>query len=354
MASSYIESIKFRNYRNFDQYNIEIKENIVLIVGNNGKGKTNILEAISLFSPGRGLRGSKFEHIVKEDKDNFAVETVMKTKVGKGSLSTSYDKNSHKRELRFNDENMKQSELANFLNIVWLTPQMEGFFLDTSSKRRRFLDRLVYNFYPEHAKNLNGYEKLIKERMSILQLDSANSNWLDIVENKISEYIIKIEEKRQGVIGILGEEITLLDKAFPQATFFTTPSYDYNLPEHIASVLSKNRNIDRLSKKTNFGPHRSDLQTIYSQNNKEAKHCSTGEQKALLMSIIIAQIKAIQKHHSLSPIILLDESLAHLDNARRNKLVDILQETKSQLWITSTESNISDYFSEKTQKISLT
>jgi len=335
-----INELSLQNYRNLKSFELTINSSPVLIIGDNGMGKTNILEAISMLAPGRGLRNAKLDEIYKNQSTSFRIEAKAITNLGIARISTSYSAESSKRLVEFNESKITNSELAKLLKIIWLTPQMEGLFLGLSSDRRKFLDRIVYCFHPEHASLINKYDYYLRERMKILQLPSLDYSWLKIIEEKLALEAASVIKNRRHTLELLQASLDALDSPFPKARLDITKAEEVDFEKSFAD----SRELDRATGRSNFGPHRSDLLVYY--DTTPASQRSTGEQKAMLISITIAQVIATQNFSGAHPILLLDEIFVHLDETRRNYLAGFLSQCGSQVWITSTEDDATRYFGE--------
>lgn len=338
---SAINELSLSHYRNLRALDISVNSSPILIIGDNGAGKTNILESISMLSPGRGLRGAKLDEIYSYQASSWHINSRVQSNLGVAQISTSYSAESSKRLVEFNGSKIANSELARLLKIIWLTPQMEGLFLGGSSDRRRFLDRMVYCFHPEHASVVNKYDYYLKERIKILQMPSIDYSWLGIIEEKLSAEANLIMHRRKNTLDILSDALDKLESPFPKARLGITGN-EFHSNEWMQERLRESRELDRLSKRSNFGPHRSDLLVYYGEI--PASQRSTGEQKAMLISMTIAQVLATQEYGNAKPILLLDEIFVHLDEVRREYLAEFLTGSGSQTWITSTEDDIGKYF----------
>lgn len=352
MSRIYIKELTLQNYRNFSDIKFNFESENILILGNNGSGKTNILEALSLFSPGRGVRRAKLDEICQYNKSDFIIESVIDTSLDIARIKNTYNKDYSKRIVEFNNNKITHSELASLLNITWLTPQMDGLFLGSSSDRRKFFDRMVYAFDPGYSKLINEYEHYIKERNNILQSYPINLDWLNAIEEKLSNAAAEITTKRFNTLQIIQHHIDGSDNNFPKARLSLEPVFSNLAIDDFKEKFRQNRELDRLTKKTNFGTHRIDMLTQHQEKQIDAKQCSTGEQKSLLISIILGQLLAINNHNPKTTVVLLDETLTHLDNIRREYLTSFLATIDAQVFITSTEEEIEKYFSNP-QKINL-
>ncbi|MDB2415497.1 DNA replication/repair protein RecF, partial [Rickettsiales bacterium] len=333
---SKVSELNLTNYRNYNQLSLKLDGSPVVITGRNGAGKTNILESISFLSPGRGLRSSKLDIVGKIDENGNSHPWAISSRVdgpegdctiGTGVVSPS---DNTKRIIKIDGEQVKgQGALTKVFQVMWLTPQMDGLFISGSSERRKFLDRLVYNFDSEHASRVYSYEHTMRERMKLLQ-QNGDAAWLSILEKKMAEKAVAIAAARLDAVDVISKSIKLAPTAFPKAKIkvkgeieeFLSDSSALESEEYILKKLYQARQLDRQYGRTNFGTHRSDLSVIHIDKNMPAMSCSTGEQKALLLSIILAEARAKSTWNNSTPVLLLDEVIAHLDEFRRNSLFD--------------------------------
>ncbi len=362
MFSIFLEKLRLQNYRNFSQLEIKSHNNKILIIGENGSGKTNILEAISLLFPGRGLRNTKLDEICRLGTANWSSTALLNSKIGFAEIYTSFEAGQSKRLITFNGAKIASSELSNLSSIVWLTPQMDGIFLEAPSIRLKFFDRIVYNFINNHAAIVNKYNYYLHERIKILQHEAADNNWLNIIEEKIADASMIIASNRISAINSLQPELAKLTHPFPQGELLISGSIEEKLLskievpqiiEFVKAQLKLNRISDRSAKRTGFGIHKSDFVVINAAKNIRAKFCSTGEQKAMLISLVLAQVNSLTQETQTSPILLLDEIFAHLDNERKQYLINFFSVLNSQIWITSTDCKGIESLADKAQVISL-
>lgn len=360
----YLELLHLHNYRNFTELELILNNGIVMIIGENGSGKTNILEAISLLSPGRGIRGAKYEDIVLNQSDtraeSWSIGAKLQSKIGTASIKSSFAKSTHLRTIEYNGSKITNSELGSLINVIWLTPQMDGIFLDSGSGRRKYLDRIVYNFYPEHAGNINQYNHLTSERLKLLtnfNTVSIDDMWLKVLEEKIAEVALKINDLRIKTIAFLQEAIDKMNSPFPKATISVSSLFSdikiqqSDFVESYLNMMRQGRIRDRVTKRTNFGINKQELEVVHTEKDQNARLCSTGEQKALLISILLGQIEACKSVTKNSPVLLLDELFTHLDNRRKNFLADIFTNSGLQTFITCTDFAGLDDFVQNTQVI---
>ncbi len=336
------------NYRNFIEFTLLPQHSKTLIIGNNGTGKTNLLESISLFNPGRGLRAAKYEDILNKSAgitnsaNKWLVEAILKTTTTTVKISSDYVRHATKRNIKLNDNVISSSDLLKLINIIWITPQIEGVFQEGISQRRKLLDRLVYLFDNSHAQRVSKYEYYLKERMVLLKNNPSQTQWISIIEDHLSKIAIEIASCRNKVIKQLQQSLNQLDTPFPKVKLdidcLVEKLYLSQQPSSkLQELFYNSRRVDTNLGRSHIGTHRSDFQVIYMEKNRLAQHCSTGEQKALLISLLIGQMIESSKHYNRLPILLLDELFVHLDIEKRQYLAHFLSASKAQCWISSTE-----------------
>lgn len=324
---------------------------MIVLSGPNGAGKTNILEAVSLLVPGKGLRGAELAELKSKSagpEDGWAVSAEIETpqnllvRIGTGSARGD-DK---KRIVRIDGKPATQAALAGILAAVWLTPQMDRLFLDGAAARRRFLDRLVYAHTPEHAARLSRYEKTLRERLHLLQLGRADPAWLASLEARIAEDGAAIAAARLALIAALQEQVAAeqIEAAFPRPRLalagWTAGGHGGTDAADVARRLAAGRGADAAAGRTLEGVHRADLAVFHAEKDIPAALSSTGEQKALLVSIVLAHAGLMRAEKGFVPLILLDEVAAHLDAARRDALFTRLAALEAQVWLTGTEAGV--------------
>ena len=346
-----IKSLKLINFRSHSDFSLSLSGKPLAIIGDNGAGKTNILEAISLLSPGRGMRNSKFSEMVKDDNSmpwgvNFNILSNGKNY----EVSSGLRDNQKGRDIKINSKKVSgSSALPKIILLSWLTPSMDQIFNETPSYRRRFIDRLCAVYEKNHTKNIKIYEKLMAERNSSFKNKVLDNVWLDALENQMSDVSIAIAETRLTFISDLNKVLeTNLDPVWPRAHleiygFVENLVSSWNsgkAKEMLCNEFKNNREKDFFSKRTNEGVHRSDL--LVNEKNKkiEAKKCSTGEQKSLLMGIILSHLELVSSFKSRYPVLLLDEVLAHFDKIRRKSFFKQIQEIGSQIIMTGTDISV--------------
>lgn len=351
---TFISTLKLHNFRCYDQAALQsLSEGLVALVGPNGAGKTNVLEALSLLSPGRGIRGAKVVEIQSNTKpDPWAVASEAETSYGTVKLGTGAEAGSDKRIIRINGQNAKgQSALAEHVACVWLTPQMDRLFIDSSRERRRFLDRLVFAFDPGHSGRTTRYDNAMSQRSKLLREGKGDPAWLEGLEAQMAETGVSIAAARLDFTERLQKAC---DKSetdmFPRAILSVRGTVEellQNAPaleveETFKYQLSESRARDMETGGAATGPHKSDLSVSYAAKDMPADQCSTGEQKALLIGLILAHARLIAAERGAPPLLLLDEVAAHLDETHRAALYDLLIDLGGQVWLTGTEANLFD------------
>ena len=310
----------------------------VLLSGPNGAGKTNILEAVSLLAPGRGLRRAALSDMARKDgPGGFAVAAALDdgTDIGTGTLPTAPER----RQVRINAAATSVNALSERLAILWLTPAMDRLFSDPASARRRFLDRLVLALEPGHAHHSARYEAAMRARNKLLaEPDGADPQWLAALEAGMAEHGELVAAARARTVEALSQALAASRESDFPAAGLALAGWDGG---DLAAVLKANRGRDAAAGRAVAGPHRQDLEVIHLAKQQPAALGSTGEQKALLITIILAHAALVADRRGQPPILLLDEVAAHLDPARREALFARLEE-RGQVWMTATEVSLFD------------
>jgi len=331
-----LSRLTLNDFRNHAALEIRPQAQFLALHGTNGAGKTNILEAVSLLVPGRGLRRAAMSDMVRsQGNGGFTIVG----EVGGNVIGTGVSaEQPERRKVRVNESNAAINSLAEWLSVIWLTPAMDRLFADGAAARRRFLDRLVLAINPGHARHSSRYEKAMQQRNRLLAGGvAADPLWLDALEAQMAESGNFIQAARIFVVEALSAQL-LTTMAGP----FATPQIrliDKGATggKDLASVWRKERNRDAAAGRTLIGPHRADLEVLHSSSGQVAEQCSTGEQKALLLSLILAHAALVSAQRDAPPILLLDEVAAHLDPSRRAALFGLLADTGAQVWMTGTE-----------------
>ncbi len=345
-----------------------------MLHGENGSGKTNMLEALSLLVAGRGLRSAKNDDITKRTPNanpalegGWSVSANLVHDYGSVRLGTGVDLQTSKRTVRIDGQTMRgQNALSGHLSCVWLTPQMDRLFLDSSSHRRKFLDRLIFAFDPGHSGRVMRYEKAFGQRAKILReaadkAQMADAAWLDALEKQMAESGCAIASTRRSFLQRLQSACDQADQdaknPFPCAQLYLRGTLEellsnataLEVEDHFKAQLQASRTYDSHVGGAQNGPHKTDFVVSYASKNMPAEQCSTGEQKALLIGIIMAHARLITAHRGAPPLLLLDEVAAHLDENRRSSLYEMLAGLGGQVWLTGTDTNLFDAIKDSAQ-----
>ena len=320
------------DFRSYHEATIAPGAGFVVLTGDNGAGKTNILEAVSLLTPGRGLRGAALGEMARGDgPGGFGVATQLETTtVATGTLATAPER----RQVRINAAPASVNALSEWLSVLWLTPAMDRLFSGNAGDRRRFLDRLVLALEPTHASHAARYEAAMRARNKLLaEPDAADPAWLMALEAGMVEHGSALGEARARTVAALGDAIaTASEVGFPRASL----ELEGWAGGDFAQRLRTNRGRDAAASRAMEGPHRHDLAVEHLAKRQPAARASTGEQKALLLNILLAHAELVGERRGQAPILLLDEVAAHLDPGRRAALFARL-EGRGQVWMTGTE-----------------
>ncbi len=338
-----LHKLTLTDFRSYDALRLDVGgARAVVLTGRNGAGKTNILEAISLLTPGKGLRGAELAEMRNKGaggEDPWAIAAEIETADGgKARVGTGLGRGGKRRVVRIDGKEEKtQAALSERVSAVWLTPQMDRLFQEGASGRRRFLDRLVFALDPAHAGRLSRYERNMRERLALLQNPrGADPLWLDRLEAQMAQDAVPIAAARQGMADRLATHVAALatrQSLFPMPAFFLTRGH----ADELEGLLKQNRAADRAAGKTTQGPHRCDWQVRYAARDMPAVDCSTGEQKGLLIATLLSHALLMQAEKGFVPLMLLDEVAAHLDAARREQLFGILQSLDAQVFMTGAD-----------------
>jgi len=349
-----------------------------VLTGDNGAGKTNLLEAVSLLVPGRGLRGAKITdmpHINRAVDQDWGVASQVDGRQGPIRLGTGQDAvmaadpKATRRQVRIDGELAgAQTALADHMQMAWLTPAMDGLFREGSSERRRFVDRLAFAFDPSHAGRVTRYERLLRERAKLLKDAreagrTPDASWLDSLEAGLTETAVAIAAGRLTLIERLNRVAATDLEPFPAADLALEGQPESWLAEGASSgavedrlrqAYAAGRAQDAQAGGASVGPHRTDLLARHRAKDMPAHLCSTGEQKALLIAITLAHGRLVTAETGQAPILLLDEVAAHLDEARRSALFTRLATHRAQVWMTGTDANIFNELGASATRITIT
>lgn len=353
MTASRIHRLSLTNFRSYRTASLETSADMVALVGPNGAGKTNCIEAISFLSPGRGLRRATLEDVANNEGDgSWAVSATVEGEVGLATLGTGIDPPiegaSISRRCRIDREPVgSAAAFGDHLRMVWLTPAMDQLFMGAASERRRFFDRLVLAIDKDHNGRVSALERSLRSRNRLLEDRSSDGHWLDAVERETAELAVAVAAMRSETVTRLAAMLHARGEAsaFPSAIIALDGWMEQALASEPATavedryraILRDNRPRDAAAGRTLDGPHLTDLQVIYAPKNMPARDASTGEQKALLIGLILAHATLVAEMTGITPLLLLDEIVAHLDPDRRRSLFSELSTLGAQVWMTGAD-----------------
>ncbi len=341
-----VTRLSLTNFRSYAACEIAVSGASVVLAGPNGAGKTNVLDAISLLSPGRGLRGAKLaEHArkgpVASEETLWAVAATVTRGGTDYEIGTGLTQASASRQVRLNGAPAQSSaDLGDVVQLIWLTPAMDRLFIESAGGRRRFLDRLVLGFDTAHARAATRYETAMRERARLLKYGPRDPAWLEGLENEMAEAGIQIAQARALTVERLSHALQERGQAgaFPSASLALSDDLHLCGTDDLRTAFAASRIRDAEAGRALVGPHTTDLLARHTAKRAEARDCSTGEQKALLISIILADARELSRaRQGLAPILLLDEIAAHLDAVRRAALFEEIHSLSAQAWMTGTD-----------------
>jgi DNA replication and repair protein RecF len=357
MTAAAIRRLTLSNFRSYRAASLDVGGNLVVLTGPNGAGKTNLIEAISFLVPGRGLRRATLEEVAFAEGDgasngSWAVAAEVEGMLGLATLGTGIeppgpDNAARTRLCRIDREPVASAAaFADHLRAIWLTPAMDQLFMGPGAERRRFLDRLVLAVDAEHTGRVNALERSLRSRNRLLEEARPDTHWLDAIEHETAELAVAVAAMRAETVRRLqGALAARQDTAFPSAEIALDGWMERLIPEHPSvaiedryrAVLRDNRARDAAAGRTLDGPHLTDLSVVFPLKNIPAADASTGEQKALLIGLVLAHAGLIAEMTGFAPVLLLDEVVAHLDPARRTALYDALSKLGTQVWMTGAD-----------------
>jgi DNA replication and repair protein RecF len=348
-----VRRLTLNNFRNYHAASLETGAKTIVLVGPNGAGKTNLIEAISFFGPGRGLRRANLDEVAFSEGDgSWAAAAEIEGALGLATLGTGIERPLEDgatilRKCRIDREPVgSAAAFADHLRVVWLVPAMDTLFVGAPSERRRFLDRLALAVDAEHGSRVNALERSLRSRNRLLEETRPDTHWLDAVEHETAELAVAVAGQRVETVSRLdGVLASRKGSAFPPAEIALDGWMEKLIPEHPAieieeryrAVLRDNRARDAAAGRTSDGPHLTDLKVTYAHKGIAAADASTGEQKALLIGLVLAHGRLIAEMTGFAPILLLDEIVAHLDPARRAALHVERAQLGGQVWMTGAD-----------------
>jgi DNA replication and repair protein RecF len=355
MASARIRRLTVTNFRTYHGAQIDAGAGPVVLVGPNGAGKTNLIEAISFLAPGRGLRGATLEDVAFSEGDgSWAVSAEVEGALGLATLGTGIEPPASEdaviaRKSRVDREPVASpAAFADHLRVVWLVPAMDRLFNGPASERRRFLDRLALALDTEHTTRVNALERALRSRNRLLEEARPDAHWLDAIEHETAELAVAVTALRVETVNRL-QAILIARKhpaaAFPAAEIALDGWMERLVPlkpaveveDRYRAVLRDNRGRDAAAGRTLDGPHLTDLAVTHADKQIAAADASTGEQKALLIGLVLAHASLLAEMSGFAPVLLLDEVIAHLDPARRAALYAELDKLGAQTWMTGAD-----------------
>lgn len=336
----------------------------VVLTGPNGAGKTNLLEAVSLLAPGRGLRRAGLAEMDRRgDIGGWGVAAIIATPDGEVEIGTGREPDGERRVVKINGEPARgQIALADFVSALWLTPDMDRLFREGASARRRFLDRLVFGFDPAHAGRVTAYEQAMRERGRLLSENNSDDAWLSALEETMAARGVAIAAARLDMVLRLTRALAGATGPFPGVALSVTGMVEdwlgsgpaLSAEDRLRTELRVARRRDAQSGAASVGPHRSDLEARHLAKDMPAGLCSTGEQKAMLIAIVLAEARLQAAERGVAPLLLLDEVVAHLDEERRRALFDVICGLPGQTWMTGTDAALFAPLGDRAQHFSVT
>lgn len=350
-AARHVTRLVLTDFRCYERAEMRLDGRAVVLSGPNGAGKTNVLEALSMLSPGRGLRHAKSAEIAR--RHGAGGWAVAATVAGDGlvipmDIGTATGPGSERRQVKRDGAQVTQASLARDLSILWLTPVMDRLWTEGASPRRRFLDRLVMARHAPHAEAHVAYDKAREERIRLLTQGPRDGQWLNALEERLAREGAAIAAARRATVANLNAEMAAAETPFPRAHLSLTGEVEgwegdeAAVAARLRAALSAARARDGEAGAQTIGPHRGDLATTHVAKDQPAGLCSTGEQKALLLSIVLAQAALVARAQGRAPLLLLDEAAAHLDPGRRAALFDLILAQPAQVFLTGTERPLFD------------
>lgn len=372
-----VRRLSLTDFRCYETLRLETGPRPVVLTGANGAGKTNLLEALSFLAPGRGLRRARLGEVTRIGTApavaggmSWAVAASVDTPAGPAEIGTGLEAaggeepDGGRRIVRIDGTPARgQSALGDVLAAVWLTPDMDRLFMDSASARRRFFDRLAAAFDPAHSGQLGAYERAMRERNRLLRRDrfasgAADAGWVAALEQRMAESGVAIAAARRAFLRRLSAACALGVGPFPAAglelvgdaeAWLDDGASALAVEDRLRAALAEGRGRDGEAGRALAGPHRTDLAVTHLQKAQLAANCSTGEQKAVLISIVLAHARLVALDRGAAPLLLLDEIAAHLDSERRAALFDEICAIGAQAWMTGTDTSLFDAFGDRAQ-----
>ena len=356
----YFKNIKLLNYRNFSKSHFDFNNSCNVLIGNNGSGKTNILEAISLFEKGRGFRKEKIPNLINFNNSNqsFKIESIFINQKNEYNIKV-FNSEKNLKKISINDTYEKESInfFESLFSIIYFLPEMERLFLGTPSVRRNFLDRLIYSFNKNYNKIINNYKKNILERSNLLKSNNYDIDWIKNLENIIVKLGLEIYDLRRKHISELNKYLENIENkklysykislSLKDTLFDISFNDNRKIEDVFLDQLELNRSFDTLLGGSKIGPHKSDIVGKNIEDNFNLNQFSTGQQKTVILLIILAQCELLINKYKIIPVILFDEVCSHLDIENRKLLLDIIEKLGVQTFMTGTDKKLFSFLSTK-------
>lgn len=352
MGGLVIETLALSHFRSHRAARLVLDGRPVALVGPNGAGKTNVLEAVSLLSPGRGLRRAAADDLARRPEVlGWKISAAIQGLSAAHEIDT-WAEPGESRQVRIDGKAATQASLGRVLRILWLVPAMDRLWIEAAEGRRRFLDRMTLSLAPDHAELSLTYEKAMRDRNRLIRDQVTDPHWYAALESQMAEAGQQITANRRAALARIAKAANL-DSAFPSTELALTGPDGADDPENLAVALAEGRRRDIAAGRSLVGPHRADLAARYAAKGVPADQCSTGEQKALLISLILANARALAQDLGRAPILLLDEVAAHLDAARRASLYDEICALGAQALMTGTDLDLFDALGQRGQRLAV-
>ena len=363
-TSLWVQELRLSHFRSYDALSLCLSPKPVVLTGHNGAGKTNILEALSFLSPGRGLRQAKLGHVTSLQTPDapWSVHATLCHDMGTEEIGTGLQSPSdERRTVKLNQTVSPQAELLDMLSVFWMTPQIDQLLNEGMAHRRRFVDKLVASLHPTHTQHLYRYDYALRERARLLRDGMGDDLWLSSLEKKMAEESVAIHSLRQMFLAQINPLAMTPQTVFPKVSIAlegyvaaraeTMPSLE--IEEEMARTLRQNRGEDARTGGSKIGAHQTTVHFLHVEHKKKAEFCSTGEQKALLLSFILANVRLHILEKKRAPILLLDEVVAHLDEGRREALCAEILSLGVQSWMTGTDPGAFAPFGQSAQRLTV-
>ncbi|AWZ19999.1 recombination protein F [Roseovarius sp. TM1035] len=356
MPGLYLSELTLSHFRSHKSGRLLLDARPVAIHGPNGAGKTNLIEAISLLSPGRGLRRAAAQDMARRPEALGWKITAILNSLHQVHEVETFAEGTAARQVRIDSKTATQLALGRIARLLWLVPAMDRLWIEGADGRRRFLDRMTMSFIPAHAEVTLAYDKAMRERNRLLKDQVRDAQWYLALERQMADAGAEIHANRQHALALIMGAQMQAETAFPTAELELTQT-EGEMPDSaddLRQALAESRFRDLMAGRTLIGPHRADLYGVYAAKGVPAADCSTGEQKALLVSLILANARALARDFGAPPLLLLDEVAAHLDATRRAALYDEICALGAQAWMTGTGPELFSELGNRAQHIHVT